>query len=203
MSNYIGYLVIGIFVFQFIQTSLNLGARSLQSNISLVRTLRFPRAVFPVSATMVALEQMLVSLLVLLPIVLMTGEPIRLQWLELIPALALQTLFCMGLAFAFARIGAKVADVSQMLPFILRVWLYASGVMFSIDQMTAKMNPLIGNLLNANPAAEFMYLYRGALLQSAPNSTVNEWMITLAWTAVALVSGYVFFWKAEEQYGRD
>lgn len=203
VSNYIGYLVIGIFVFQFIQTSLNMGARSLQSHISLVRTLHFPRAVFPISATVVALEQMLMSLAVLVPIVLLTGEPIRLQWLTVIPALALQSFFCVGLAFIFARIGAKIPDVSQMLPFILRVWLYASGVMFSIDQMTAHMNPLIGNLLNANPSAEFMYLYRGALLHSAPTATLNEWLISLAWTVAAAVGGYVFFWKAEEQYGRD
>lgn len=203
VSNYIGYLVIGIFVFQFIQASMNMGARSLQSNISLVRTLRFPRAVFPISATTVALEQMLMSLVVLVPIVLLTGEPIRLQWLLVAPALALQTCFCAGLSFMFARIGAKVPDVSQMLPFIMRVWLYASGVMFSIDMMTKNMNPLIGNILNANPAAEFMYLYRGALLADAPGSTMQEWFIALLWTAASLIGGYVFFWKAEESYGRD
>jgi len=203
VSNYIGYLVIGIFVFQFIQASLNQGARSLQSHISLVRTLRFPRAVFPISATVVALQQMLMSMVVLVPIVLLTGEPVRVQWLEVVPALALQSGFCVGLAFIFARIGAKLPDVSQMLPFILRVWLYASGMMFSNDQMTKNMDPWIGDLLNINPAAEFMYLYRGALLESAPSATVNEWLIALAWTAVVLVGGYVFFWKAEEQYGRD
>jgi hypothetical protein len=92
----------------------------------------------------VALEQMIMSLAVLVPIVLLTGEPIRPRWILVVPALALQSCFCAGLAFIFARIGAKVPDVSQMLPFILRVWLYTSGVMFSIDQMTAKMNPWIG-----------------------------------------------------------
>ncbi|MGN6413893.1 ABC transporter permease [Flexivirga sp.] len=203
VTNYIGYLVIGVFVFQFIQGTMNLGARSLQSNISLVRTLRFPRAVFPVSATVVSLEQMLMSLIVLVPIVLLTGEPIRLQWLGVIPALALQSGFCVGLAFIFARIGAKVPDVSQMLPFILRVWLYVSGVMFSIDQVSSKFAPWVGNLLNINPAAEFMYLYRGSLLASEPSVTLNEWLIAICWTVLALVGGYVFFWKAEEQYGRD
>lgn len=203
IPNYIGYLVIGIFVFQFIQASLNRGSRSLQSHISLVRTLHFPRAVFPISATVVALEQMLMSMVVLVPILLVTGEPVRPRWLLVIPALAMQSCFCVGLAFIFARIGAKVADVSQMLPFILRVWLYASGVMFSIDRMTADMNPLVGDLLSANPAAEFIYLYRGALLQSQPSATPSEWLIALAWTVVALVAGYVFFWKAEESYGRD
>lgn len=203
VPNYLGFLVTGMFVFQFIQSSLNLGARSLQSHISLVRTLRFPRAVFPISATTVALEQMLMSMVALLPIVLLTGEPVRLQWLELVPALALQTVFCAGLSFIFARIGAKIPDVSQMLPFVMRVWLYASGVMFSIDVVTRHMNPLIGNILNANPAAEFMYLYRGALISSGPGSTLKEWFIALLWSVGTAAVGYVFFWKAEEEYGRD
>lgn len=203
VSNYIGYLVTGVFVFQLIQAAALQGARSLQSHISLVRTLHFPRAVFPISTTVVALEQMLMSMAVLVPIMLFTGEPLRLQWLMVIPALAMQTCFCVGLAFLFARIGAKIPDVSQMLPFVLRVWFYASGVMFSIDQITKNMNPLIGNVLNINPAAEFMYLYRGALMKSAPAATVNEWLFALGWTVLSLVAGYVFFWKAEEEYGRD
>ncbi|TWP35988.1 ABC transporter permease [Leekyejoonella antrihumi] len=203
VPNYISYLVIGMFVFQFIQGTLDGGARSLQSNLSLARTLRFPRAVFPISATAIALQQMLMSLVVLVPIVVLTGEPIRLQWLEVIPALVLQSLFCVGLAFLFARIGAKVPDVSQMLPFVMRVWLYASGVMYSITQVTAHMNPLVGKILGVNPAAEFMDLYRGALLASGPSSTLGEWFSAFAWTVVVLVGGYVFFWKAEEEYGRD
>lgn len=203
VPNYIGYLVIGIFVFEFITKSMNMGARALQSNISLVRTLRFPRAVFPLSATTIALEQMLMSLVVMIPIVLFTGEPIRLQWLEIIPALALQTCFCMGVAFMCARIGAKLPDVTQMLPFVTRLWLYASGVMFSIDHVTKDMPEIVGTVLNSNPAAELMYLYRGALLSDGPAATMHEWFIAFLWCVGVLIAGYVFFWKAEEDYGHE
>ncbi len=203
VNNYIGFLVTGVFVFHFIQNTVTSSARSLHSNLPLARTLRFPRAVFPVSATVVALQKLLMALVVLVPIILATGEPLRLQWLEVIPVLALQSLFCAGLAFIFARLGAKLPDVSQMLPFALRIWFYASGVMFSIDSFTADKNPMIGHVMNANPATIFLDLYRGALMASEPGTTAGQWLAALVWSAAVLAAGFIFFWKAEEEYGRD
>ena len=202
VHNYIGFLVTGVFTFQFIQGSVNGGARSLQTNRSLARTLRFPRAVFPISATAIALEQLLMSLVVLVPIVLLTGEPLRWQWITVIPVLALQILFCIGLSFILARIGSKVPDISQMLPFALRVWFYASGIMFSIPSFT-KHHAEIGQIMNANPATIYVDLYRNAFLASGPSATPKQWLLALVWGVVVLVAGYVFFWKAEEEYGRD
>lgn len=202
VSNYLAFLVIGVFVFQFIQGSVTSGARALQSNRSLARTLHFPRAVFPVSSTAIALQQLLASLVVLIPIILLTGEPVRLQWVEAVPALALQAMFCLGLAFIFARIGSKIPDVSQMLPFALRVWFYASGIMFSIPALT-KHKPNLQAALEANPATIYVDLYRSAFLESGPSATAGQWLSALIWGVGVLVAGYVFFWKAEESYGRD
>ena len=50
-----------------------------------------------------------------------------------IPALVLQFVFNTGLAMVMARLGAKTPDLAQLMPFILRTWMYASGVMCSID----------------------------------------------------------------------
>lgn len=202
VDNFLAYLVIGVFVFQFIQSSVTSGARSLQSHRSLARTLHFPRAVFPISSTVIALEQLLASLVVLVPIVLFTGEPVRLQWLLIVPALALQIPFCAGLAFIFARIGSKIPDVSQMLPFGLRVWFYASGIMFSIPAVT-KTRPQARAIMEANPATIYVDLCRSAFLESGNAAGPGEWFQGLAWAVGVLVIGYVFFWKAEESYGRD
>lgn len=203
VPNFLGFLVTGVFVFQFIQNSAIGGARSLQTNRSLARTLRFPRAVFPLSATAIALEQLLTSVLVLIPIVLLTGEPLRWQWIFVLPVLVLQTLFCIGLGFIFARIGSKIPDILQMLPFAMRVWLYASGIMFSIPVMTAHKPAIIRDIMEANPATCYVDLYRSAFIASGPGATPRDWVLGLVWAVVTLVVGYVFFWKAEEEYGRD
>ncbi|MDN5385817.1 ABC transporter permease, partial [Streptomyces sp. LB8] len=58
-------------------------------------------------------------------------------WLLIVPALVLQFFFNTGLALIMARMGARTPDLAQLMPFVTRTWMYASGVMFSIDGMLA------------------------------------------------------------------
>jgi hypothetical protein len=71
----------------------------------------------------------------------------------------------MGLSLA--RVGAGADDFSQLLPFLVRTWLYASGVMFSIQTIgSLRHHPTITYLLQVNPAAVYIGLVRNAILQS-------------------------------------
>lgn len=200
VSNYIAYLSVGVFVFAFCTASLNAGSRSITQNLGLVRALQFPRAVLPVSTTLVALLQLLYSLIVLIPILLISGEPIRAQWLELVPAIALQSMFCLGVAFAVARIGARVPDTTQVLPFIARVWMYTSGVMYSVAVFSKGQPGWVSTVLTYNPGAVYLGLARNALLVGNP-VTPNLWPIAIAWGVGTLAVSYLYFWRGEEEYG--
>jgi teichoic acid transport system permease protein len=204
VHNFTAFLVIGIFIFTFMQSSMLMGARAISLNLGLTRVLHFPRAVLPLASTLVALQRLVVSMLVMLPIVLLTGEPLTLRWLQLIPAISLETLFCLGLAFAMARIGARVPDTSQLLPFILRTWLYVSGVFFSIRTFTERFHShrLIQHILSVNPGAVYVEIVRDALLTDDQTGSPHEWAYAVGWAIIALVAGYTFFWQAEERYGR-
>ncbi len=201
VHNYTAFLVIGIFVFTYTQTSMLGGARAISANLGLTRVLQFPRAVLPVSSTMIALQRLLSSLVIMLPIVLITGEPLSFRWLLLIPAIVLQSMFCLGLAFIIARIGAKVPDTSQVLPFLLRTWLYVSGVFYSVTTFTKGHAHWVKVVLDLNPGAVYVEIVRGALLRGEVQARY-EWPLAVGWAVVVLVLGYVYFWHAEEQYGR-
>jgi teichoic acid transport system permease protein len=200
VHNYVAFLVIGIFIFTFTQSSLLGGSRAISANVGLTRVLHFPRAVLPVSSTLVALQRLVYSLVVMLPIVLITGERPRWQWLLLIPAIALQLMFCLGLAFFIARIGAKVPDTSQLLPFLIRTWLYVSGVFYSIQAFAADHPRWVKVILEVNPGAVYVEVVRAALIDEPRGH--HLWLLAVAWAVVVLAAGYLFFWQAEEQYGR-
>jgi teichoic acid transport system permease protein len=200
IPNFIGFLSVGVVVFSFCTSSLVSGARSITANIGLVRALQFPRAVLPVSTTLVAFLQLLNSLVVLIPILLLTGVPPSWRWLELVPVLALQAMFCLGLAFFIARIGAQVPDTTQVLPFVSRVWTFTSGVMFSITHVTAAHAAWVGAILTLNPGYLFLTLARHALLVASPAST-STWILAAAWGFGTLAVAYLYFWRGEETYG--
>jgi teichoic acid transport system permease protein len=200
VGNYIAFLTVGVFVFGFCTASLVSGSRSITKNLGLVRALQFPRAVLPMSTTLVALLQLLYSLIVMVPILLISGEPLRPQWLELVPAVVLQSMFCLGLAFAVARVGARVPDTTQVLPFVSRVWMYSSGVMYSV-QVFSKGHPgWVSTVLTYNPGAVYLALARHALLVGSP-VTPKTWLIAAAWAVGTLAVSYLYFWRGEEEYG--
>lgn len=201
---YIPFLVTGVFVFTFTQTSVMSGVRAISGNLGLVRALHFPRASLPVSFALQQLQQLLVSMLVLFAVVIAFGSRPSLSWLLIVPALVLQFGFNTGLALIMARAGAHTPDLAQLMPFVTRTWMYASGVMFSIPAMLADKPRWIADVLQWNPAAVYMDLIRFALIDGygSENLPPHVWAVALGWAVLVLAGGFVYFWKAEERYGR-
>ncbi|MEU6402058.1 ABC transporter permease [Streptomyces sp. NPDC046985] len=206
VADYIPFLVTGVFVWTFTQNSIMAGTRAISGNLGLVRALHFPRAALPVSFALQQLQQLLFSMAALIVILFCFGVPIGLSWLLTIPVLLLQSVFNAGVSMIMARMGAKTPDIAQLMPFILRTWMYVSGVMFSIDK-TLKNTTLphtVQVLLEANPAAVYIDLMRFALIDSfhAKMLPHHVWAFALGWALLAGVGGFIYFWKAEERYGR-
>ena len=205
IPNFLSFLVCGVFIFGFTQRTILSGAKSITSNIGLVRALHFPRAVLPLATALEELLKTGSSLLVLAVIILAQREPLSLTWLQLPVILLMQLAFSVGIAFFFARLTAKVRDVAQFLPFAMRIWMYLSGVMYPLTALIAKLNEngLSGAawLMTINPAAVYIDLVRGSLMATAPAAPVN-WIYGIVWAVLAFTFGFLFFWRAEASYGR-
>jgi teichoic acid transport system permease protein len=227
IPNYPAFLVAGIFVFSFTERSILAGSRVMANNVSLIRAMYFPRACLPLAYGVVELQQMLLSMIVLIAIVLGTGEPVTWYWLMLVPVLLLQTMFNLGAGLILARIGAEIRDVSQLVPFLLRTWRYFCGVMYSIASLPVAIPAWAKAGLAGNPAAVYITLTRFSLMATqrasepgaepynrakcaasvqaychAPLSLPHIWISAVSWAVVTLVIGVVYFWRAETRYGR-
>jgi teichoic acid transport system permease protein len=166
VEHYEAFLVAGVFVFAFTERSIVTGSTVMRVNLQLIRALYFPRASLPLAYVIVELQQMLVGMGVLFAIVLAYGEPLTLYWFLLVPAVILQTLFNTGAALMVARMGGSVADVSELIPFFLRITRYFCGVMYMISTLPAAIPGWAMKVLTLNPPAVFIALVRVALMQS-------------------------------------
>ncbi len=164
--HYIPYLVIGVFIFTFTERSILVGSRVMSNNLSLIRALQFPRASLPLAYVIVELQQLLLSMVVMFAFVLGYGEPLTWYWFLLIPVLLLQSLFNIGASLIIARIGSELNDVSQLVPFLTRVWRYFCGVMYAIATLPATLPIWSKDILALNPAAVYITLMRFSLMQS-------------------------------------
>ncbi|UQA95134.1 ABC transporter permease [Streptomyces halobius] len=204
IPDFIPFLCTGIFVFTFTQSAVMAGTRAISGNLGLVRALHFPRACLPIAFTLIQLQQLLLSMGVLAAIVLACGVPLTWHWLLMIPALLLQSVFNTGLALIMARIGARTTDTAQLMPFVLRTWMYTSGVFYNLSAFTKDAPHLIAVTLDCNPTLIYIDLIRYALIDTVRAGSLppHVWPLALTWAVLIGVGGYVYFWKAEEEYGR-
>ena len=138
----------------------------MRANLQLIRALYFPRASLPLAYVIVELQQMLVGMVVVTVVMLVSGQYPTWYWLLLIPAILLQTMFNTGAALIVARLGGAMADVSELIPFFLRISRYFCGVMYLIITLPAALSNWEKQVLSLNPFAVFISLIRVAFMSS-------------------------------------
>ena len=166
VENYPAFLLAGVFVFAFTERSIVTGSNVMRANLQLIRALYFPRASLPLAYVIVELQQMLVGMVVLSVVMIVSGEPPSVHWLLLIPAVVLQTMFNTGAALIFARLGGSIADVSELIPFFLRISRYFCGVMYMVTTLSENLSTLTVKVLSLNPPAVFISLVRVAMMKT-------------------------------------
>lgn len=199
-ANYAAFVVIGVFLFEFFSTSMAQGAKSITGNRSLVQSLSFPRMTLPFSVILQQLYTLVPILGVMLIYVMALGERPSWRWLLLIPLVGLYTVFNMGIALIFARLTVHLHDLAQLIPFVTRLLMYTSGVLFDVGRIF-EAHPIVKDIYQFHPIYLVIEIARGLLLHGHP-FPAQAWLIFAAWAVVLFVVGVIFFWKAEERYGR-
>jgi teichoic acid transport system permease protein len=110
VENFPVFIVVGVFTFHYSQKSVMGGAKSIISNEGLIRSIRFPRAILPISTVLGQTFAFVPSVVVMLILAVALGELPSLGWLLLLPVFFGQTLFNIGSAFIVARLTDLFRD---------------------------------------------------------------------------------------------
>jgi teichoic acid transport system permease protein len=201
-DHYLEFLIVGVFMFEYFSSCFTTGSKSITSNAALVQSLSFPRMALPLALVTQRLLQFVPMVVIMVVIVAAFGTAPEAEWLLLLPLIVMFTVFNAGLTLITARLTVHFRDLTQLLPFISRFFFYTSGVFFSVDKRFQD-HPTVLRIADAQPIHEFLSLGRGALLDGAYYSVKPEfWLFAGLWSVATLTFGALFFWAAEERYGR-
>ncbi|GAA4030866.1 ABC transporter permease [Arthrobacter methylotrophus] len=202
IKNFVGYLVVGIFIFQFSAGAITAGARSIRNGKSVVQAFNFPRAALPLGANIRELLAAvpLVLAMLLLIVVIPPAEEITWLWFLVVPAVLLQGLFNLGVGMILARIISKVNDVTHLIPFAIRAWMYGSAVFYSYERFIS--HPVLLSVMKLNPLYNVIDIIRSCVLYNRVPSW-ESWATLAVVSFAAVMVGFFFFWGGEESYGRD
>jgi teichoic acid transport system permease protein len=191
----IAYLLSGIFVFHFTSQALSGGANSILQNSKLLVNIRFPRLILPIAFLLESTFGFLASLVVLYIIIIPFGGYVPgPSLLLLIPILPLHIVFNTGLAAASARLAVPFRDINNLIPYLNRIWLYCSPIIWPISMLEDLPEPLYV-LLRFNPMFPIIAVYRTALL-GYPLEQIDM-IAMVAWCLLVGVIGIAMFIKYE------
>ncbi|WP_420450880.1 ABC transporter permease [Ilumatobacter sp.] len=199
VDDFLLFLTVGLFVFQFTQKSTVDGAKSVVGNAGIVKGIKFPRAILPITSTVTELLSSLSTFALMFVILLIGGQAPRLTWLLFPAVVALQLVFNLGAAMIAARMTTHFRDTTQVLPFFFRLLLYGSGVIFSVDAYAER--PDVEFLFTLNPMYCLLTIARWTTLGGALHPALI--VSAVVWSLVIVTVGFTWFRAGEEDYARD
>ena len=195
------YVVIGVFLMEYFSNSMNGGAKSITGNSSLVQSLAFPRIALPIAQVTQNLLTLVPMLGVMFLYALILGTSPKWTWFVIVPIVLLFSVFNMGVALICARITVHIRDFTNILPLVGRVLFYTSGVLFSVDKILDKW-PWMITVFDYHPLYQTLTIARAMIMDDSPYEP-RAWLVLGVWSIGILMFGLIYFWKAEERYGRE
>ena len=197
VDNFLGFLIVGVVLFHLTQRVVQDAAVCIVRNLGLIRSIQFPRILLPLATVNGQTLAFLPALAVALLAVLATGERPSLRWLLLLAVLAAGYVFNLGAALVVARVGASVRDLQRLLPHLLRLLFYGSGVIFSVEAFVT--SEAWRRAFAVNPVYDFITCARWCLLGTGVDPPVVIGLVV--WCAVLPVVGLFVFRRGERRFG--
>lgn len=199
------FLMSAILPWKWLASTLSEASTSITSRQSLIRQLQFPKLVLPTAAAVAAAVSFAFGLVALAFLYLL--YPHRLShWILVLPAVAaVQFVFSLALGLVLSALNAFFRDVQNVLRHVIRLWMYLTPVLYSLDQLEGQ--DAARRLLELNPMAPIIDSYRRILYgtETSIHGTSPEWLPLLAvlgLSIVLLAVAIVAFKRAESSFAR-
>src|SRR5262245_32627569 len=179
----------------YFATSVAASGQSLTANKPLVTKVYFPRVLLPLAAVVVPIVDFLLALTVLVG--MLFWFQITPSWaIVLAPAfLSLAFVTALGVGLFLSAVNVRYRDVPYAIPFLMQIWLYLSGVVYSIGALPEKWQWL----LSLNPMTTVINGFQWGVLGTDPPD-LGKSLVGVAMTGVFIVVGLWIFRRSEPRF---
>lgn len=150
----------GFLVWNFFASSLRFSVASLTSNTNLVQKVYFPREVFPFSAVLVCLVDLVVGSLLLVAMMAYYQVAPTAALLFLPVVVVVTVMFTVAVALFLAMSNLFYRDVKYLFEVVITFWMFATSVVYPVEAVGGKL----GMALSLNPMTQIVEAFRAVLL---------------------------------------
>ena len=188
----------GLMFWNCFASSLRFCVGSLSSNATLVTKIYFPREILPFSSILVCLVDLGVSATILIGLMVYYGFAPK-ATLAFVPViLIVQIVFTAGIGLIISMANLFLRDVKYLFEVVLTVWMFATSVVYPIDNLGGKL----GLLLKLNPMTPIIDGYRATILRGELPAPLPFAVATIVAFAT-LGAGWLMFHRAEFRFAES
>jgi ABC-2 type transport system permease protein len=149
------YLLTGIVLWSYLAEATGGCVNCLVARESLLRKIRFPRMVVPLSVSLTATFNLGLNAVVVVVFAMLNGVPPSVSWLELIPISLGFIVLASGLGMLLSALYVRFRDVQPVWDVGLQAWFYCSPVMYVAARYNT-FSPRFERLALLNPVATLL-----------------------------------------------
>jgi len=186
----------GLVPWTFFANSVAQSSNSLVGNANLLSKVYFPRLAAPLAAVLATLLDFAIAFAILLVMMVFYGiYPLPIAVVAVPALLALAFVTALGAGLWLSALNVAYRDVQYVVPFLLQLGLFASGVVFSAATLAEPWRTLLG----LNPMAGVVTGFRWALLDTTPPEGLMV-LLSIIVAFALLVSGAAYFRRMERTF---
>lgn len=171
IPHYPVYLLCGTTMWSFFTECTSQGIQAIVTRGDLLRKISFPKYIVVVSATLTAVINMLINVVVIIIFALINGVSPTWSWFLAIPAIFELYLLSLGIAFFLGSINVKYRDITSIWDVIVQALFYAVPIIYPIS-MVAGTSTLAAKVILLNPIAQAIQDIRYNLITT---ETITTW----------------------------
>ena len=185
-----------LILWTYFQTALTFSSTSLVTNQQLVSKIYFPRLLLPASASLAALVDLLITLVLLVFILPFYSVPITSRLFWALPFVALAVLTALGAGLWLSAINVKYRDVHYTIPLLTQLWLFLSPVVYPSSLVPESFRFLYG----LNPMVAVIEGFKWAVLPGMSFPAVPMMVVSIITILVLFTGGAFYFRRMEKTF---
>jgi ABC-2 type transport system permease protein len=193
VEHYPVYLLTAIVLFTFFAESTSRGVTSLVERENLLRKIRFPRLVIPLSVALASLFNLLSNLVAVFVFVFISGIEPRLDWIQVPLLIAMLVVLATGVTMLVSALYVRYRDMEPIWEVALQLLFYASPILYVITFVPEDFRKLAAS----NPIATILTQMRHALIdETAPTAptVLGGWVELLIPVGIVVAIFAAGFW---------
>ncbi len=192
--DYAVFVLAGMTGWLAMQEGVVMSSSSLLRHADIVKNVIFPLELLPLTAVLVSLISMVVSLSALVVFVGLSGWPVGWSLVCFPLLLTLQIALTLGVGLILSIVTAFVRDMALILPILLQFATLMSPILYSIDNMP----PFLRTLTRLNPIYYLVSGYRDLFVSGTWPSALG--LLYVAAVATGLLGAGLMLFRAAKGY---